>query len=68
MASTYVLRLHPRLGVLISEWRFGEAECWSDGVTEQSVMGWSVTSGKCDGAETWSGREDWEVDSKWRAR
>ena len=27
------------LGVLISEWRFGEVECWSDGVMEWSVTG-----------------------------
>ena len=45
--------------VLISEWRFGEAECWSDGVTGQSV-----TSRKCDGVETRSGGKDWGVDSK----
>ena len=51
------------LGVLISEWRFGEAECQSDGVTKRSVTGQSVTSGKCDGAETRSGRKDWGVDS-----
>ena len=51
------------LGVLILEWRIREAECQSDGVMEQSVMGWSVTSGKCDRAEMRSGRKDWRVDS-----
>ena len=30
---------------------------------EQSVMGQSVTSGKRDRAEMWSGRKDWGVDS-----
>ena len=40
------------LGVLILEWRIGEAECQSDGVMEWSVTGWSVTSGKRDRAET----------------
>ena len=46
------------LGVLISEWRFGEVECQSDRVT-----GWSVTSRKHDRAQTRSGRKDWGVDS-----
>ena len=41
------------------EWRIGEVECRSDGVT-----GWSVTSRKREGVETRSGRKDWGVDSK----
>ena len=54
-----MLRLHPRTGGP----DFG-VENWGGGVTEQSVTGQSVTSGKCDGAESRSGRKDWGVDSK----
>ena len=38
-------------------------------MTEQSVMGWSVTSGKCDRVEMQSRRKDWGVNEfKWRDR